>query len=116
MLGSEEQRRSDHHKLSLPLHHFRVQSKCVRHARETDNARFQRAVFTQSFMDAKLLDMNMHCAYVHICALVGVGGEYICKCMCAHRCVHVCAHMGACMCEHMRVDLMGFGRDLNKRM
>ena len=29
--------------------------------------------------------------------------------------VHVCAHMGACMCEHMWVDLMGFGRDLNKR-
>ena len=97
VLGLEEQRRSDYHKLSLPLHHFRVQFKCVRHARETDNARFQRAVFTQSFMDSKLLDMNMHFAYVHICALVGVGESiYVEACvltdvyMCVHIWVHVC--------------------------
>lgn len=75
VLGLKEQRRSGHHELSLPLHHFRVQSKYVRHARETDNARFQRAVFTKSFMDATLLDMDMHCVCVHICALVGAGGE-----------------------------------------
>ena len=95
VLGLEEQRRSDHHKLSLLLHHFRVQSKRVRHARETDNARFPRAVVTQPFMDAKLLDMNMHCVCVHICALVGVGGEYICRCMCPCVCTYGCMYVWA---------------------
>ena len=93
VLGLEEQRRSDHHKLSLLLHHFRVQSKRLRHARETDNARFPRAVVTQPFMDAKLLDMNMHCVCVHICALVGVGGEYICRCMCTCVCTYGCMYV-----------------------
>lgn len=31
-------------------------------------------------------------------------------------CACVCTSMGACVCVHICVDLMGFGRDLDKRI
>lgn len=57
------------------------------------------------------------CAYMCIC---GYWGESVCVGAHVHvytqMCACVCPSMGACVCVRICVDLMGFGRDLDKRI
>lgn len=55
------------------------------------------------------------CAYMCIC---GYWGESVCVGVHVYTqmCACVCPSMGACVCVRICVDLMGFGRDLDKRI